>query len=66
MGGAIDSILYQVHRDVVFEEDYWLSDFSNVEVWEAGRKASSRQNMNDARFQAYLKVTCSRIMLYAR
>ena len=56
MGRGTDKILYQVHRDEVFKENYWLSDFSNVEVWEAGRTTSSRQKMNDAQFQAYLKV----------
>ena len=56
MGAGIDKILYHVHRDEVFKENFWLSEFTNVDVFEAGPTTASRQRMNDAKFQAYLQV----------
>ena len=53
----LDRLLHRVHRDgVIQNEDTYLSKHSNVEVFEAGRKASKRQKMNDDTFISYLKV----------
>ena len=67
MGPVIDRILYQDHRDEVFKdkEGTWLSEFSNVEVWEVGRTTSRHQQMNDSDFLGYLKVSAPASSVYA-
>ena len=56
MGPVIDKILYQDHRDKVFnkKENFFFSAFTKVEVWEAGRTKSRQRNFDDAGFIRYL------------
>ena len=62
MGPVVDKILYQAHRDEIFQskDNLFLSNsnFSSVQVWELGRTKSARRHMNDGEFRQYLKVCC--------
>ena len=53
----MDELLVGTHRKHVLDrQDLYLSQHSNVEVFEAGRNASKRQKMDDSTFTSYLKV----------
>ena len=57
MDRDLDGLLGRTHRDAVLQKhDQYLSKNSNVEVFEAGKSSSGRQQMDEGGFVSFLRV----------